>query len=624
MYFPDTYFVPCRQRDGESAPLGFPVPDGTDAAAKKRKDTALRWAGDYGGDNKNVIAFKNEPMDGFTFSRSVRRYGYFGSGNVVWRVVHPLGFEFEISSDNMAQFILGQGIVDGKILGKCLLARDGARNALVHESCPDYKHTLSNTAIKYAKAATIAGAKVLIGDTVLLQSKDTNTPVRYVGKVRGLKLVRDAGATNRGIIPNVLGVQTEALTTSVTRHLFVSTSASDTYHLIAEPKIVQHTSFVGSAAERETFRSDTLNRLNEFNRQENRAGLVITGTDTGEWWRVRNQRSLIVPHDVASSVQLDFVPIEVETASYIAEETMTMSQLDGQYIDLKAQIRHPPRDADLEDFYDKHELLRVKNTCLGLNVVGPWPKNSAVGLHFRKRGSNRWTLVMNRYEIVSAPAKRMSQRLGDVEFPLMTIAEPTWNKALLTQLATEFPPLGDTIKKLSFSDDPYIGVFTANYLNTVLGDTGERVTLCCDREMVSDSAITSLRGTSADLTPRGLGFGGAIIRDGDYYWHQPNMVTSAALSVYWPTYTDVVSYKPETSWAGASSSLSRPSRSSSTQVLGRCSELNIDTGEFSLRFNSDLTTEEAVNLVGTNIAELFDMLRDPSKYEFSVLAFRPS
>ena len=41
MYFPDQYYVTLEPRAAvDSVPLGYPVPDGDDTAAKKRKETA--------------------------------------------------------------------------------------------------------------------------------------------------------------------------------------------------------------------------------------------------------------------------------------------------------------------------------------------------------------------------------------------------------------------------------------------------------------------------------------------------------------------------------------------------------------------------------------------------------
>ncbi len=42
MHFPDKYFI--VKRIGSEKPLAYLTPDGTDTAAKKRKESALKWA----------------------------------------------------------------------------------------------------------------------------------------------------------------------------------------------------------------------------------------------------------------------------------------------------------------------------------------------------------------------------------------------------------------------------------------------------------------------------------------------------------------------------------------------------------------------------------------------------
>jgi hypothetical protein len=63
----------------------------------------------------------------------VRRYGWNG-GNVVWRMTHPHGFEFEITSANMAAIAVEGAIVNGVVQGKCFFVRSNQGvNVLVPE-----------------------------------------------------------------------------------------------------------------------------------------------------------------------------------------------------------------------------------------------------------------------------------------------------------------------------------------------------------------------------------------------------------------------------------------------------------------------------------------------------------
>ena len=72
-------------------PLAFLTPYDTTAAFKKRKETVDTWAKGYC-HNKAVIPaknVKNEPLAGYSISKSVKRTGSWNSGNVVWRIEDP-------------------------------------------------------------------------------------------------------------------------------------------------------------------------------------------------------------------------------------------------------------------------------------------------------------------------------------------------------------------------------------------------------------------------------------------------------------------------------------------------------------------------------------------------------
>lgn len=171
----DTFYVresinlQCTNGVWEVERLGFLTPDGTDKAAQKRKATVDRWASSQFSpyyDNRisqirehfkkypdsyngvelpqevetmyyacRVVASKgytleNKPLAGFQLANSVRRTGWNG-GNVVWRVLHPHGIEFEISSANLSAIISESSIVNGVIQAECFFVRCGSNNVLV-------------------------------------------------------------------------------------------------------------------------------------------------------------------------------------------------------------------------------------------------------------------------------------------------------------------------------------------------------------------------------------------------------------------------------------------------------------------------------------------------------------
>ena len=177
---PQQLYVTVQYRgdtNNESGLLGFASPYTRDAAFEKRKHTQDNWAYGHGitvtidaEDNVSVTGegssgygranwdagalfiancfpriIPNEPQEGFELAKSVRRYGWGGSGNVVWRITDPRGFDLEITSENFAS-ILNCAVVDhGVIQGKCVWGREGSRNVLLPENSEPYQAAMKQT-----------------------------------------------------------------------------------------------------------------------------------------------------------------------------------------------------------------------------------------------------------------------------------------------------------------------------------------------------------------------------------------------------------------------------------------------------------------------------------------------
>jgi len=177
---PDKVYVTVQYRRDiktESQLLGFLSPYTKDAAFEKRKQTQDNWA--YGRnievnidqeDNVTVTGkdhdqkskndwdpgmlfinncypriVLNEPIEGFQLSKTVRRYGWNGSGNVVWRITDPRGFDIEISSENFASIVTCADLEQGLIKGKCVWGREGSKNILLPESSEPYIEAIKQT-----------------------------------------------------------------------------------------------------------------------------------------------------------------------------------------------------------------------------------------------------------------------------------------------------------------------------------------------------------------------------------------------------------------------------------------------------------------------------------------------
>lgn len=177
----------------EDVLLGFATPVSADAAFKKRKDTVDHWSRGYRNkdlDDPRLIpkTFKNELAEGFEIARSVRRSGW-NSGNVVWRVVDPRGFELEISSSNFASIVDCATIVNGVIQGRCVWGRDGAANVLLPENSEPYQEFAKLTALKnQAQAGGVGIRDIKPGYIITLESGDE---VEYLGKFHCYKKTYD-------------------------------------------------------------------------------------------------------------------------------------------------------------------------------------------------------------------------------------------------------------------------------------------------------------------------------------------------------------------------------------------------------------------------------------------------
>ena len=174
--FPSHHYVGFQSRPSQdNVPLGFMTPDGTDAAARKRKESVDKWATPYhyhGQPKPEVVpsvTYENKPMVGFKLSREVRRYASFGNGNVKWRIEDPRGFELEISSANFAQILMLCTMEKGEIQEQLIWGRLGSENVLVPVDSDVYRVAQANTA-RVAKKANLKDLN--LGDKAIMQNGD--------------------------------------------------------------------------------------------------------------------------------------------------------------------------------------------------------------------------------------------------------------------------------------------------------------------------------------------------------------------------------------------------------------------------------------------------------------------
>lgn len=187
--FPAQHYVGYRQ--DRDVLTGFMTPEGTDSAAKKRKESVDKWveAGSWAyvaktdgpgydrvkKDGKPSEVFDNKPMPGFGIEQRLNRGGSWYGNQDKWKIDDPRGFQLEISGNNLQKIIEYTTIVNGVIQGECIWARLGSDNILVPVNTEIYQNTMVNTE-RYAKNVSLKDVK--IGDWVVQQNGEEG---QYVG-----------------------------------------------------------------------------------------------------------------------------------------------------------------------------------------------------------------------------------------------------------------------------------------------------------------------------------------------------------------------------------------------------------------------------------------------------------
>lgn len=208
---PDKMYVAIQHRkEGGDLPtrIGFASPYEDNAAFRKRKSTQDEWAygrgtdfiikedgGVYHGPDglKDVAEYfmtnsfprilSNTPLTGFEIARSVRRSGWRGSSNVLWRIQDPRGFEIEITSENFASMIDCTTMINGVIQEECVWGREGSVNVLLPTNSDPYKEATKQTTLVNNKVSL---KQVKIGDHVTLIDKGVKSGNRdgvYMGRM---------------------------------------------------------------------------------------------------------------------------------------------------------------------------------------------------------------------------------------------------------------------------------------------------------------------------------------------------------------------------------------------------------------------------------------------------------
>ena len=166
-YIPTTFYVGFRSYNDDVL-LGFMTPDTGDASFKGRKDTVDKWANR----DKSLpsITVDNKLCTGYSIVDNVSRYS---TSNVVWRILHPRGFQIEITSGNLMHLIQECAISEGEFMKELIWVRIGSDNYLTYSGSSIYDEAITQEQM----LTSVKTTDVQYGDCV--QLKDGTIGVYY-------------------------------------------------------------------------------------------------------------------------------------------------------------------------------------------------------------------------------------------------------------------------------------------------------------------------------------------------------------------------------------------------------------------------------------------------------------
>jgi hypothetical protein len=110
-------------------------------------------------------------LSGYQIQQEVSRWS---TSNVVWRVLDPRGFEFEIYSGNMMALLENTTITNSVIMSKCILGFESGKVILLPEDSEPYKNALLETKINKGEFQLDIGS--------IYKEIDNDVELQYLGE----------------------------------------------------------------------------------------------------------------------------------------------------------------------------------------------------------------------------------------------------------------------------------------------------------------------------------------------------------------------------------------------------------------------------------------------------------
>ena len=235
MQIPEKIFVAKR---GDNT-LAYVTYCEDNAAFQKRKATGLSWArlSENGGE-----VLENTLLSNYSILNNVSRWT---TSNVVWRILDPRGFEFEIYSGNMMELLRTATIEAGIIKDRCILSFDNGKPVLLPENSEPYLKAVEATrVIKSSNKTTLTLNSVYIDDKANV--------FQYLGNVNIIREEIDDNyrgydwtRTSRlSVTPKKYHVF-KLLKSGKDRSLYLNLTKDNILFILPNPKVVDYLDYTG-------------------------------------------------------------------------------------------------------------------------------------------------------------------------------------------------------------------------------------------------------------------------------------------------------------------------------------------------------------------------------------------
>lgn len=129
--------------------LGYIVEHGTTVGHIKSIASVDKWSKETSiGTVLEGIMQSNKPLNGFAVSNIVFRRSGWGDDKTIWQITDPRGFDFQISSNNMANILSTCTIINGIIQENCVIGISNKNVVLLPVNSEPYLEAIGATDIR--------------------------------------------------------------------------------------------------------------------------------------------------------------------------------------------------------------------------------------------------------------------------------------------------------------------------------------------------------------------------------------------------------------------------------------------------------------------------------------------